>query len=140
MVIGSRDEQLRPEGLRAFGASVRPGAGTVAVYLQAKLADRTRKNLEANGAVAVTFSRVLDHYSVQIKGRALAIRAATAEDEAMSDRYLVAFAEQLAFAGLPRSVIRRIRTRPGLVVEVEPLELFLQTPGAGAGRRVEQLT
>lgn len=138
MVIGSRDDALRPECLRALGATVSPGAETVSVYLQAFLAGRTRANFETNGLVAVTFSRILDHYTVQLKGKVRSVREATAEDEAMSDRYLVAFAEQLALAGLPRSVVRRVRTRPGLTVEIEPQEIFLQTPGAGAGRRLEQ--
>ena len=138
MVVGTRDQALRPECMRAMGATVCPGAESLKLYLQAQLAGRTRANLESNGLVAVTFSRIPDHHTVQLKGKVRSIREATAEDEAQSDRYLVAFAEQVALAGLPRSVVRCVRTRPSLTVEVEPHEIFLQTPGAGAGRRLDR--
>jgi hypothetical protein len=137
--VGTRDQQNVPEAQPALGAKVNHREATITLFLQAPLAARTRTNVEANGLVAVTFSRILDSFSVQLKGTARVVGEASAEHHAIAERYLVAFAEQLSIVGVPRSVTRRIRLRPGLVLEFTPLEVFQQTPGAGAGRRVEAL-
>lgn len=137
IAVASRDAELRPDCMRGFGATVSPDGAVITLYLYAPLARRMRANLEQNGCIAATFNRIVDHYTVQVKGRVRAIREATPADEETSSRYLVAFAEQVSLVGLPRSVVRRVRSRPAIAVEVEPLEAFLQTPGAGAGRKMD---
>ncbi|NUO50162.1 MAG: hypothetical protein HOV80_15015 [Polyangiaceae bacterium] len=135
-IVGSRDANLRPECTRGLGSTV-AADGTVSVILYEPLADKMRANLEENGLIAVTFSRIFDHRSIQLKGTVRTIRKGTAEDEAISDRYVHAFAEAVSIAGLPRSVVRRVHTKPAIVVEIEPTDIFLQTPGKDAGRRME---
>lgn len=137
MCVGSRDDDLRPEVARALGATVSADGATVSFYLQAPLAVKMRENLAKNGLVAVTFSRILDHRTIQLKGSVRSLRAATAADEADAHRYMTAFGEQLLLTGLPRSVVRRVRVSPGLVVTFAPTDIFVQTPGPGAGRRME---
>jgi hypothetical protein len=136
-IVGSRDSNLRPECTRGLGSTVSADGTTVSVILYEPLAKRMRDNLEENGLIAVTFSRIFDHRSIQLKGTVRTIRQGTAEDEAISGRYVIAFAEAVSLAGLPRSVVRRVRTKPAIVVELEPTDLFLQTPGKDAGRRME---
>jgi hypothetical protein len=137
IIIGSRDARLRPECARGLGAAVSADGTVVTALLHAPLAARMRANLEDNGLVAVTFSRILDHRTIQLKGRVVALREGSPDDDAIAARYLVAFAEQVSFAGLPRSVVRRVRTTPTLAIDFQPTDLFLQTPGPNAGRRME---
>jgi hypothetical protein len=136
--VGTRDANLRPECLRAMGASVGSDRQSISVYLNQALAGRTLENIADNGSIAVVFSRPLDHRSLQIKGRVIGTRPANAADRALQERYLAGFVEQLYCVNFPRAVSRRIRLWPSVVVTFGADELFAQTPGPGAGARVER--
>jgi len=140
IVVGSRDANNRPECARGLGVKVADDRRTLSLYLNAALAERMRADFADNGRIAIGFSRIVDHRAVQLKGRVIGMRPATEADHAVQDRYLAAFAEQVSYAGLPRSVVRSVRLRPALAVELEVDELFHQTPGPGAGRRIESFT
>ena len=133
MAVATADAAQRPTCLRGLGVEGGPGC-TLTVYVNAALAERTRADLEVNPRIAVTFSRLPDLRSIQLKGVVRAVRPTTAHDHAIQARYVEALAEQLALAGLPRSLLRRVVTQPSLAIELEAQELFEQTPGAGAGR------
>lgn len=136
MLVGSVDAKLRPECARALGVEVGPDRSTLTVYLNAALAETTRANLETNPRIALGFSRIHDHRSIQLKGTVRSIRPTNPRDQEIQARYRVAFAEQLTQAGVPRSVTLRLALVPSLALEVELHELFDQTPGVGAGRRL----
>jgi hypothetical protein len=136
ILVGTRDEALKPEAMRALGAQVGAGRDTIVLFLPEATSVRTRANAEKTGVLAVTFSRILDHKTIQVKGRVNFIRPTTAEERALQERYHVAFSEQLSLAGVARSVSRRARKFPSWAVEVSVDELFAQTPGPGAGKRM----
>lgn len=137
MQIGTRDENLRPEVLRAVGVAVAPDRSTLTVYVPAELAERTLANLEANAELALTFSHVIDHRTVQLKGKLLSLRRSRRNERPLQERWLAAFAEQLHMVGFSRRLALRTRIWPSLALEVEVRDLFAQTPGPGAGRRIE---
>lgn len=137
MQVGTRDKDLRPEVLRAVGVAVGADRSTLTVYVPAELAERTVANLEDNGMLAITFSHVIDHRTVQIKGKLLSLRRSRRNERALSERWLAAFAEQLHMVGFSRRLARRIRIWPSIAIEIEIHDLFAQTPGPGAGRRIE---
>ena len=62
------------------------------------------------------------------------------EERAIQERYLAAYVEQLYLVGLPRGMTRKIRYWPSMVIELEIESVFVQTPGVGAGRRLEGAT
>ena len=133
MVVASADATGRPSCTRGFGVELGPDC-TLTVYVNATIAERLRADLEANPRIAVTFSRIPDHRTIQLKGVVRSLRPMTSRDLAVQASYLAALAEHFAQAGVPRSLTRRIRSQPGLAIELEARELFEQTPGAGAGR------
>lgn len=135
--VGTRDAKLRSECLRAVGAAVGADRSTLVVYVPSELAARTLANLEDNGAVAVTFSQISNHKTLQVKGKLVTLRRARRSERALQERWLAAFAEQLHMTGFSRRVARRLRYWPSLALELEIHELFAQTPGPGAGRRIE---
>lgn len=138
MLVGSRNAELRPDCTRALGVTIGADRTTMTVFLNAALTQRMQADFADNGRIAATFSRPTDHRTVQVKGRVLAVRPTSDADRAVQERYLGAFAEQVAVVGLPRSVIRRVRVSPGIAVEVAIEDVYLQTPGPGAGRRLEE--
>jgi hypothetical protein len=135
--VGTRDAGLRPECLRAVGAAVGADRSTLTVYVPAELAARTLANLEHNGAVAVTFSQISNHKSLQVKGKLITLRRSRKNERLLQERWLAAFTEQLHMTGFSRRLGRRLRYWPSLALELEIHELFAQTPGPGAGRRIE---
>lgn len=137
ILIGTRDAALCPECLRGLGAAVHPSREAVTVYANAALAERTLANAALGEPIALTFSRIWDHYTIQLKGPVIETRPATEAERALQERYLAAFAEQLNLVGLPRSVTRQVRLWPSVALTASVRELFLQSPGPGAGRRLE---
>ena len=137
ILVATRDAELRPACVRGAGASVRAAEGVVTVYLPQATAARTLANVRDNGQIAVTFSRPLTHYSIQIKGVCALSRAGTEEDRALQQRYRAAYAEQLHAVGLPRAAAARLAWWPSVAVDIAVSDLFVQTPGPTAGRRLE---
>ncbi|HLV66265.1 MAG TPA: hypothetical protein VKY73_10660 [Polyangiaceae bacterium] len=137
ILVGTRDAALRPEASRGVGASVSPDRSRLTVYLNVAVADRTLANIDENGEIAVTFSRVVDHRTFQVKGKVLGVRRSGKKDRGIQEQWLAAFVEQLYLAGLPRSISRRLRFWPSVAVEFEIHDVFAQTPGPGAGRKLE---
>ena len=136
ILVGTRDARLRPECVRAVGASVRGDRRAIRVVLNEATSARTAANAAAGSPVAVTFSRAADHRTVQLKGRCLRVGAGTPEDHELARRYLSAFTEALYVVGVSRALARRLRVEPCLAIEVEVGELFQQTPGPEAGQRL----
>jgi general stress protein 26 len=137
MLVGTRDAALRPEVVRGVGAQVAQDRSTFTVYVPSELAARTLANLEHNGAIAVTFSQLSNHRTVQVKGKLRSLRRSRKNERHLLERYVAAFAEQVHFTGCSRRIVRRLRFWPSLALEVEVEDLFAQTPGPGAGRRIE---
>jgi S-adenosylmethionine:tRNA-ribosyltransferase-isomerase (queuine synthetase) len=136
ILVATRDAALRPTCVRAMGASVRRADNVVTIYVPEVVSSRTVTNLGDNGQVAVTFSRPLTHYSIQIKGTCAAPRRSDDDARRTQERYRAAYAEQLHAVGLPRSATARIVWWPSLAMDVVVRDVFLQTPGPGAGRRL----
>ena len=135
-IVGTRDAALRPCVMRASGAFVSEDREHLTVFLNQALAARTRQNLAQTGWIATTFSRPIDHRTLQVKGRVVELRPARAAERARIERYLAAFVEQLYCVGLPRALVRRLRVWPSLAVVIEATDVFSQTPGPGAGARI----
>jgi hypothetical protein len=136
ILVATRDAQLRPQCLRAMGATVDRARGIATLLLPEAVAEKTLAKLRDNGFIAITFSRPVDHRSIQLKGKCSGMRPCTDEERAMQERYRAAFAEQLQVVGLPRAISMQVRCTPSVAVDVTIAELFEQTPGPGAGRRI----
>lgn len=137
MIVGTRDAALRPEVIRAVGAVVGADRTTLTVFVPSALAARTLANLEHDGALAVTFSEIMTHRTLQVKGRLRELRRARRAERALQERWLAAFAEQLHATGFSRRIARRLRIWPSVALELAVEELFVQTPGPKAGSRIE---
>jgi len=136
ILVGSRDASLRPACLRAMGVHVDRSSGIATVYLPRAIAERTVKNLRDNGQVAVTFSRAIDHRSVQLKGTCVEIRDSGDQDRAIQEKYRRAWFDQLGTIGMAPRVLERAAWWPSVAVSFRVRETFEQTPGPLAGSRL----
>jgi len=140
IVVGTRDADLVPEAARGWGAHVLPDRSTVEVCVGLPSGRRTLRNVADNGRIAVTCVRPSDHRQVQLKGRVVLTQEATSDDLGRVDRHRAGFIEQLAGAGIARSVSPAFWSHddPDSMMKVRFVleEAYDQTPGPEAGRRL----
>jgi hypothetical protein len=136
MFLGTRSADLTPTSVIASGLRV-DGPHRITVFVAEAVGARTFSNLADNGEMAVTMSNVVDHRSIQIKGRRLVDGPASESDRAFQAQYMERLRAELTMLGVPRSVAARIVWWPSRAIQMDVRDLFLQTPGANAGRRLE---
>jgi hypothetical protein len=138
--MATRDAENRPTAVEAVVLELDAESGIAEVAANVRFARNTVGNLRANGRCAVVISRAwADHRSVQIKGRCLDVRGPVLDPERIGPRTEV-LAKVLVTFGLPQKVaddFRKIRYDPHYLVKVQIDDVFDQTPGPGAGRRVQ---
>jgi hypothetical protein len=131
--VATRDGELRPEVTRGWGPHV-AGDGTALTLCVAATPDSaTLANLQANGAIAATFSLPTSYRTVQLKGAVLDLRAPTAEDLARVEAHFAGFAAEVEQVGIPREAARRLVDPELVAVSFAVRELYDQTPGPNAG-------
>src|SRR5690606_8802506 len=115
---------------------VHPDRKTLTVYLPTPTGERTLANLRDNGRIALTFTRPIDHRSMQLKGKATAFRDATEDERPLLESYVEGWARHLEVVGLPRALGSRLTYWPATAVDVAIEASFHQTPGPAAGTRM----
>jgi len=137
ITMATADASGHPHAVRVTGAHVEQRSETVIVYLNRALASRTQANLELNPRLAVTFSRIIDHKSIQLKGNVRQVRETRPDERPAIENYIAAFSEQLYLTGLPRAITRRLKYWPSIAIEFGVSDVFVQTPGPRTGGRLE---
>jgi hypothetical protein len=138
-LAGTRNADLAPRGHRVSGWHVAPGGGTLAVYISETTATELLDSLLENGRIAVTFEEVGTHETYQLKGRYSSHRPVQPPEIDTATRARERLKKSLRNLhhndALAEAVGRSIGP-PSLVIEIEVNEVFLQTPGPGAGQRL----
>ena len=67
-------------------------------------------------------------------------RRTTDDDRALLTRYHEMLLQELNLVGVPRSKWNRVAWWPAVALRMEVRDVFVQTPGAGAGRRAGEPT
>lgn len=139
VVVGTRDEGLVPEIVRAWGPQVNRDRRSVRICVPEATSVRTRTNLVGNGRIAVAFSLPSNYETVQLKGLHLRTTKPSAEDLRRVDHHREAFASVNESIGVPRARVesfwRRELVGSTLFVTIHFVvhAIFNQTPGPGAG-------
>lgn len=136
VIVGSRDQAMRPSIMRAVGSDLSEDGRTVTLYLVRAQSRQLIQDIAATGHVAVVFSEPATHRTVQLKGSGAAIRQAAAADEPVLARYLASMEHEIARVGYPPPLTRAMlahRLEDVVAVRFEPEQAFDQTPGPRAG-------
>jgi predicted pyridoxine 5'-phosphate oxidase superfamily flavin-nucleotide-binding protein len=138
LVVGTVTADGAPYAARAWGADPIGGGSDVRVLLDA-LDVATIGNVEGGGRVAVTATSVRYFTSVQMKGHAVAVEPATAGDRARAARYVDDFFADIEQTdGTERALLERLVPADYVAMVVRVEEVYDQTPGPGAGGRIER--
>jgi hypothetical protein len=135
---GSRDRDLVPFGHRVSGWRVGADQRTMTFLLPDEFLPRLVESLQENRELAVTIEAFPSHETYQFKGHYLSHRPVDEGDLEAADRVRRRFVRNLRIVhtDAPEDVLKAFVSRPALAVDVEVLEIFLQTPGPGAGTRL----
>jgi hypothetical protein len=135
---GIRDGDLVPFGHRVSGWQVGADQRTMTILFPDEFVERLLESLQHNGQMAVTVEEFPSHETYQFKGRYLRHRGLQDGDAEIAERVRRRFVKSLKpnYPHAPEGVLRAFVSPPSLAVELEVLEIYLQTPGPGAGTRL----
>ena len=136
MQIGSRDEALQPAHTYAVGAMVHDDRRTVTVFIPTARSDRVLRHMRENGRIALGVALV-SHEAYQLKGTYISSHPTVDADRARQEAYRAALLAAALEAGYPETLARPLTLglnyTPGVAITFRAEEVFLQTPGPGAG-------
>jgi hypothetical protein len=137
--VATRNAELRPAHAHVLGVVVHDDKETVTFFVHEKRAKRIVADLEQNGRVALEAAQA-SHEAYQLKGKYVSSRPSSEEDYAVQEAYkkkivvglMQFFPEELA---RPIAAVEsEYRASVAITFRVE--EVFLQTPGPGAGTKM----
>jgi hypothetical protein len=135
---GTRDRDLVPYGHRVSGWFVGADGRTMTALVAEHSTDRLVDSLQDNGELALTVEEFPSHETYQFKGRYVLHRPVRREDIQVVDRIRDRFLRSVRhlFSDAPEYLLNAYIHVPALAVEFEVKEIFVQTPGPGAGARL----
>ena len=138
-VASTRDQELTPYLHFLSGWSVGDDLATVECLVAESFADGMIERLKRHPDLALVAEVIGPHETYQFKGRYSSHRAAGPSDqpvfEACRQRFVSTVQAHLKGRFTDETLLVRFR-EPALAVRFEVGEIFLQTPGPMAGRRV----
>jgi hypothetical protein len=136
--VGTRDADLRPAHAFPLGVVVGDDRETVTFFANEWRAKRILTDLENNGRVAFA-AGLLSHEAYQLKGAYLSSRPATDEEIAFQEAHRAKLCAELSH-WFPKEVAEGLFLglvcRPSVAITFRVEEVFLQTPGPGAGTKM----
>ena len=135
---GTRDRDLEPGGHRVCGWRIGADQRTMTALVPQEFTSGLVESLQENGQLAVTVEEFPSHETYQFKGRYLRNRGVLPDDVEVVTRIRRRFVRSVRpiFPGAPEEALQAFVSAPALAVEFEVREIFLQTPGPGAGTRL----
>jgi hypothetical protein len=139
MYAGTRDERLRPAQTVVIGAVVQPDQETITFFVPESRSERILSNLKSNGRVAFAVG-LLTHEAYQLKGGYVSSRPTDAKDRALQEIYRSKLLSAMIQAGYPEQIMKPLVLgylyQPGVAITFHVEEIFLQTPGPEAGKKI----
>ena len=139
MFAGTRNERLHPAQAFVIGAVVHPDHETITFFIPESRSERILGDLNNNGRVALAVS-LITHEAYQLKGVYLSSRPTDTKDRAVQEVYRSKVLSALLQAGYPEQIAKPLvlgcAYQPGIAITFRAEEIFLQTPGPEAGKKM----
>ena len=137
MFFGSRNAKLRPTATWAFGALADGEAGTLTVFIPEVEGAATFENLHDNGRASLTLADVATHEAYQFKGPHQGTRDCIDADYTVQEIYLSKLTAYLEPFGYGGHIWNGFMLNPCKAVTFAVEDIFIQTPGPGAGEKID---
>lgn len=136
-VSGTRDANRVPHVHYVSGWDVEPDRQTIRCSINRAYLDRLFSSLEDNGQFSLTVEQIGTHETYQFKGTYAGSAEPNDADFAAYQRITERFAKAVSqLFGYSEEDCRAFISPPSVVVRFTVREIFLQTPGPGAGHRI----
>lgn len=136
--VAACSPSLRPSSTRGFGCVVESDRRTLRLAVNDAQAERCLEDLGRSDRLSVNLSHVADFRGIQVKGRLLEMRPATAAEVRAAETYFTRLVEVIGTIGVSSETTRGFwKTGPMRILRVEAEALFEQTPGPRAGEKLE---
>lgn len=137
ILVATRDAAHRPHIGRGTGARFDTSSGRIRLLVSSSQWVGAVDNAICGAPVAATFVKPDDYRAYQIKGTIGEVRPATAEEQALGTRYVEEMLAVMGALGVSRlQLSSTLVDRDLAAISFMPTDLFVQTPGPGAGQRV----
>jgi hypothetical protein len=133
VAAASCDAQGRPHATRCAALRIAEDRQHATLFLAEQLAQTILHNVTENPRLAIQVSQPSDHRTVQLKGQVIATSQAAAEDRSYIEQYVSELALVVDQIGLPFDRVVRMLQWPAAAISIRVSDVFLQTPGPGAG-------
>ena len=139
VMVGTRDSELVPELVRAWGPRVSRDRKHISVCVAMAAGVKTIGNLRENDRVAVAFALPANSNAIQVWGRCIGTGPAQRDDLAAVQQHRETFAGVNKDIGVPPPFIealwqRELAGSPVMVrIRFVTEQIFNQTPGPDAG-------
>jgi hypothetical protein len=139
VMVGTRDAELVPELVRAWGPRISADRTRVSMCVAMAASARTISNLSDNSRLAVTFALPADSNAIQLWGRCTGTGRPQRGDLSAVQQHRDLFARVNTGLGVPPAFIEalwqhELAGSPDMVAIRFVVEhIFNQTPGPGAG-------
>ena len=137
IIVATVDANGQPATCRGVALDSRDGLQTLTVFLPVATSLETISNLAATKRIAVASTHPISNSATQVKGTTIEARLATEEEGAFVRGRLDAFAQMLLAFGVPPRLAHSLRHWPAFAVTLRVEEIFEQTPGPNAGKRIQ---
>jgi hypothetical protein len=133
--VGTRDARLRPTVAWVFGARVLAVTDEIIAFVPDVEVERTKRNLEQNSLVAFTAVQPVTHEAYQFKGKLVEMRPSNDEERAVQDIHRAKLISH--FTIFSRELFGGFTLHPSTALTFRVEQIFVQTPGPGAGRLLD---
>lgn len=138
--VASRDSNLVSSLARAYGCRLSDDRRRVSVFLPIARSVTIVGNLRTGAPISVVFSRPSTHRTLQLKATRADVAPLAMGDREILLNYAESFGAEIRELGYREAFVRAM-TAPAaedaVAVTFYPGAIFEQTPGPGAGRRLD---
>jgi hypothetical protein len=138
-VLGTRTAENVPQSHRTFGFIAAADGKSLRLFVPHFSLGGLAEAIADNGRGAINLGHSVSHETYQLKGTASALEDATESDRAHFAVYLERLVAAAVAKGMPEPLIRSLVQPPKKVVTLTVEDIFLQTPGPGAGSRLSEV-
>ena len=136
---GTHDERLCPAHTFVIGAVVHPDQETITFFVPESRSERILSDLKSNGKVALAVS-LATHEAYQVKGVYISARPTDAKDRVVQEIYRPKLLSAALQVGYPEHIVKPLvlgfAYQPAVAITFRAEEIFLQTPGPEAGKKI----
>jgi hypothetical protein len=130
---GSCNALRQPFATRCAAVRVQPDRTHLDLFIGSAISETLLRNVAETQRLAVQVSHPADHRTLQLKGRTSSVHTASDSDRGYVEQWVHELALVLDQIGMPYDRVMRMAHWPAVLIEVRVEEIYLQTPGPGAG-------